>query len=43
MLAEVRDGLLSAGKARASYGVAVLPDLSAIDGPETARLRGGRA
>jgi N-methylhydantoinase B len=38
---EVRDGLLSPQKARASYGVAVLPDLSGIDEAETVRLRGG--
>ncbi len=43
VLAEVRDGLVSAEKARASYGVAVLPDLSGIDEAETARLRGARA
>ncbi len=36
---EVRDGLLSPEKARASYGVAVLDDLSGIDEGETARLR----
>ena len=36
---EVRDGVLSPEKARASYGVAVLPDLSGIDEAETARLR----
>jgi N-methylhydantoinase B len=38
---EVRDGLLSPQKARASYGVAVLPDLSGVDEAETVRLRGG--
>ena len=43
VLAEVRDGLVSAEKARASYGVAVLPDLSGIDEAETARLRAERA
>jgi hypothetical protein len=37
----VRDGLLSVAKARASYGVAVLDDLSAVDEAETARLRSG--
>jgi N-methylhydantoinase B len=36
---EVRDGLLSIGKARASYGVAVHEDLSGIDEAATARLR----
>jgi N-methylhydantoinase B len=36
---EVRDGLLSVEKARRSYGVAVLPDLSGVDEAETARLR----
>jgi N-methylhydantoinase B len=36
---EVRDGLLSPGKARASYGVALLADLSGVDEAETARLR----
>jgi N-methylhydantoinase B len=36
---EVRDGLLSPEKARASYGVAVLPDGSGVDEAETARLR----
>jgi N-methylhydantoinase B len=36
---EVRDGLLSPEKARASYGVAVLPD-GGLDEAETARLRG---
>jgi N-methylhydantoinase B len=41
VLEEVRDGLLSAGKARASYGVAVRDDLSGIDEAETARLRAG--
>lgn len=40
VFAEVRDGLLSVEKARASYGVAVLPDLSGVDEGETARLRG---
>jgi N-methylhydantoinase B len=40
VFAEVRDELLSPEKARASYGVAVLPDLSGIDEAETARLRG---
>jgi N-methylhydantoinase B len=39
VFAEVRDGLLSPDKARTSYGVAVLPDLSGIDQAETARLR----
>ena len=39
VLEEVRDGLLSPAKAAASYGVAVLPDLSGIDAAETARLR----
>ena len=39
VFAEVRDGLLSPEKARTSYGVAVLPDLSGIDEAETARLR----
>jgi N-methylhydantoinase B len=43
VLEEVRDGLLSIAKARASYGVAVLDDLSGIDEQETARLRGGAA
>ena len=42
VMAEVRDGLVSVEKARASYGVAVLPDLSGIDEAETARLRGAR-
>ena len=37
---EVRDGLLSPEKARASYGVAVLPDGGGVDEAETARLRG---
>jgi N-methylhydantoinase B len=41
VLEEVRDGLLSVAKARASYGVAVLDDLSAVDEAETARLRSG--
>lgn len=36
---DVRDGLLSPEKARSSYGVAMLPDLSGIDEAETARLR----
>ena len=36
----MRDGLLSVEKARTSYGVAVLDDLSGIDEAETARLRG---
>jgi N-methylhydantoinase B len=40
---EVRDGLLSAEKARASYGVAVLPDLTGIDEAETGRLRAAAA
>src|SRR5262245_44518022 len=40
VFAEVRDGLLSPEKARASYGVAVLPDGSGVDEAETARLRG---
>jgi N-methylhydantoinase B len=39
VFAEVRDGLLSPDKARTSYCVAVLPDLSGIDQAETARLR----
>jgi len=39
VFADVRDGLLSPEKARASYGVALLEDLSAIDEAETARLR----
>lgn len=39
VLAEVRDGLLSIEKARASYGVAVRDDLSGIDEEETRRLR----
>ena len=43
VFAEVRDGLVSVEKARASYGVAVLPDLSGVDEAETARLRGARA
>jgi len=37
---EVRDGLVSPEKARASYGVAILPDGSGVDEAETARLRG---
>ena len=37
---EVRDGLLSPEKARASYRVALLPDGSGVDEAETARLRG---
>jgi N-methylhydantoinase B len=37
---EVRDGLLSAEKARSSYGVALLADGSGVDEVETARLRG---
>ena len=37
---EVRDGLLSPEKARASYRVAILPDGSGVDEAETARLRG---
>jgi len=41
VFAEVRDGLLSAEKARSSYGVAVLRDLSGVDEAETARLRAG--
>jgi N-methylhydantoinase B len=36
---EVRDGLLSPEKARASYGVALLADKSGVDEAETARLR----
>lgn len=40
---EVRDGLVTPEKARASYGVAVLADLSGIDDAETARLRTGQA
>jgi N-methylhydantoinase B len=37
---EVRDGLLSVEKARASYCVAILADGSGVDKGETARLRG---
>jgi len=37
---EVRDGLVSAEKARLAYGVAVLPDGSGPDYEATARLRG---
>jgi N-methylhydantoinase B len=40
---EVRDGLLSPEKARASYGVAVLSDLSGVDEAETSRLRAAGA
>ncbi len=36
---EVRDGLLTPEKARASYGVAILADGSGVDEAETARLR----